>query len=33
MTNSDIWRLSATDLTALTRSGELSAEEAAAKLD
>lgn len=28
MTQSDIWRLSATDLTALTRSGELSAENA-----
>ncbi|WP_170400210.1 amidase family protein [Ruegeria arenilitoris] len=28
MTHSDIWRLSATDLTALTRSGDLSAEDA-----
>ncbi len=28
MTQTDIWRLSATDLTALTRSGELSAEDA-----
>ncbi len=28
MTQSDIWRLSATDLTALTRNGELSAEDA-----
>ena len=27
MTQDDIWRLSATELTALTRSGDLSAEE------